>query len=125
MRDLISASIAAISRYSPASSSCRSGHHLDVLHVLAGDLGDRDVEDVEVLLPDQVQQQVERALERLQEHLQRVGRDVQVARQLGDRLALDDRERHLRLLRRQLGCERLRLQLRAGVLDQFQFGLHR
>ena len=77
----------------------------------------------EVLLPDQVQQQVERALERLEEHLQRVGRDVQVARQLGDRLALDDGERHLRLLRRQLGRERLCIQLRAGVLHQFEFGL--
>ena len=82
MRDLISASIAAISRYSPASSSCRSAITLDVLHVLARDLGDRDVEDVEVLAADQVQQQVERAFERLQEHLQRIRRDVQVARQL-------------------------------------------
>jgi hypothetical protein len=33
---------------------------------LLGDLGDRDVEDVDVLLADQVQQQVERAVEALQ-----------------------------------------------------------
>jgi hypothetical protein len=31
-------------------------HELDVLHVLARNLGDRDVENVEVLPPDQVQQ---------------------------------------------------------------------
>ena len=101
------------------------GHQLDVLHVLARDLGDRDVEDVEVLLADQVQQQVERTLERLQEHLQRIGRDVEIARQLGHRLAFDDGERHLRLLRRRFGDECLGLELRAGVLDELQFRLHR
>ena len=79
------------------------GHQLDVLHVLARDLGDRDVEDVEVLPADQVQQQVERTFERFEEHLQRLRRDVQIARQLRDRLAVDDGERHLRLLRRRLG----------------------
>ena len=97
MRDLISASIAAISRYSPASSSSQLLHELDVLHVLARDLRDRDVEDVEVLAPDQVQQQVERPLERLEEYLERLRRDVEVARQLRDRLAFHDRERHFPL----------------------------
>jgi hypothetical protein len=31
-------------------------HQIDVLHVLARNLGERDVEDVEVLPPDQVEQ---------------------------------------------------------------------
>ena len=49
MRDLISASSAAITRYSAARSHCSARHQLDVLHVLARDLGDLDVEDIEVL----------------------------------------------------------------------------
>ena len=72
-------------------------HQLDVARVLAGDLGDRNVEDVEILPPDQIQQQIERALEGLEEHLERLRRDVQVARQLGDGLALHHRERHFGL----------------------------
>jgi hypothetical protein len=40
---------------------------------------DRDIEDVQVLLADQVQQQVERAFEGFEENLQRVRRDVQIA----------------------------------------------
>ena len=82
MRDLISASMAAISRYSPAKLQVQLLHELDVLHVLARDVRDRDVEDVEVLAPDQVEEQVERALERLEEHLERLRRDVEVARHL-------------------------------------------
>ena len=74
-------------------------HELDVRDVLARDLGDRDVEDVEVLPADEVEQQIERAFERLEEHLERVRRNVEVARQLGDRLAFDDGERHLALAR--------------------------
>ena len=97
MRDLISASIAAISRYSPASSSCSSFITLDVVDVLPGDLGDRDIEDVEVLAADQIEQQVERPLEGLEENLQRVGRNVEVPRQFGDGLALDDGKRHFAL----------------------------
>ena len=73
-------------------------HQLDVLHVLARDLGDRDVEDVEVLPADQVQQQVERTFERLEEHLERLRRDVEILRHLGDGLAIDDGERHFHLL---------------------------
>ena len=48
---------------------------------------------------DQIEEQVERPLEGLEEHLQRVGRDVQVVRQLRHRLAVDHGKRHLRLLR--------------------------
>src|SRR6185503_17226263 len=70
------------------------GHEPDVFHVLPGDVGDRDVEDVEVLPPDHVQQQVERSLERVEEYLQRLRRDVQILGQLRDGLAIDDREWH-------------------------------
>ena len=100
-----------------------AAHHVDVRHVLARDLGDRDVEDVEVLAADQVQQQVERAFERLEEHLQRIRRDVQVVRHLRDRLALDDGKRHLGLLVR-LGHVRLgRWLLPQPAFDQPESGL--
>ena len=59
----------------------------------------RNIEHVEILAPDQVQQQVERALEGLEKDLERLRRDVQIARQLRDRLAIDDGERHLHLFR--------------------------
>lgn len=72
-------------------------HQLDVLHVLAGDLRQRDIEHIQVLAPDQVQQQIERALEGIQEHLERLRRYVQVLRQLRERLAIDHGERHLDL----------------------------
>jgi hypothetical protein len=75
-------------------------HHFDVVHVLPGDLGDRDVQDVQVLAADQVEQQVERAFEGLQDDFQRVRRDVQVLRHLQHRLAQDHRQRHFLLLGR-------------------------
>src|SRR2546422_578103 len=64
-------------------------HDLDVLEVLARERRHRDVEDVEVFLADQVQQQVERPFEGLENHLEGIGRDVEVARQLDDRLAVE------------------------------------
>ena len=73
-------------------------HRLDVGDVLAGYLGDRDVEDVEVLAADQVQQQVERAFERIEDDLQRIGRDVEILRDLQHRLAKHHRQRHFMLL---------------------------
>ncbi len=73
-------------------------HRLDVVDVLAGDLGDRDVEDVQVLPADQVQQQVERAFEGLEDDFQRIRRDVQVLRDLQHRLAVHHRQRHFLLL---------------------------
>ena len=100
MRDLISAKRRGHHQVLARKLELHLCHQLDVLHVLARDLGDRDVEDVEVLPTDQVQQEIERPFERFEEHLERVRRNVEVARQLGDRLALDDRERHLALRRR-------------------------
>ena len=70
MRDLTSASVAAISRYSPANSSCNYLHQLDVAHVLARDLRDRNIEDVQILPPNQIQQHVERSFERLEKYLE-------------------------------------------------------
>ena len=71
----------------------RASHHLDVAQVLARELRHRDVEHVDVLLADEVEQQVERPLERLEEDLERLRRDVEVVRQLVERLAVDARER--------------------------------
>jgi hypothetical protein len=63
MRDLMCASVAAMSRYSAAMSRSRSLHQVDVLQVALGDERDGDVEDVELVLLDEVQQEVEGALE--------------------------------------------------------------
>ena len=63
-------------------------HDLDVFEVLARERRHRDVQDVQVFLTDQVQKQIQRPLERLQDHFQRVGRDVEVDRQFDDRLAV-------------------------------------
>jgi hypothetical protein len=65
---------------------------LDIFQVLQGDLGHRDVEDVEVLLADQVEQQVERPFEGVEEDLERIGRDVQVVRHAQQRLAVQARD---------------------------------
>ena len=92
MRDLISISMAAISRYSAASSRLCDADLVDVLQVLQRDLRHRDVEDVEVLLADQVQQQVQRPFEGFEEDFQRIGRDVQVVRQRKQRLAVQARQ---------------------------------
>jgi hypothetical protein len=62
MRDLISASIAAMSRYSAASSKLHGVHELDVLHVLFRNVRHVDIEDVQILTPDEVEQQIQRDL---------------------------------------------------------------
>src|SRR5690606_14873446 len=54
-----------------------------------------NVEDVDVLLADQVQQQVERTFEGLEENLQRIRRDVQVQRQLVEGFTVDQRQPQL------------------------------
>jgi len=53
-------------------------HHLDIFHVLGGDLRQRNVENVEVLPLDEVEQQVQRPLEGVEKDLQRIGRDVEI-----------------------------------------------
>jgi hypothetical protein len=70
---------------------------LDVGHVLPGDLRYRDVQHVEILSPDQVQQQVQRPFKRIEEYFQRVGRDVEVQRHPGVGLTLHHREWHFLL----------------------------
>jgi hypothetical protein len=91
---------------------------VDVGQVLARHVGQRNVQDVEVLLADQVQQQVQRTLEGLEEDLQRVRRDVQVGGHREQRLAVQashgdgvDHRRRLRVGRGRrhvghLGCQR-------------------
>ena len=64
-------------------------HRLDVDHVLLGERRHRDVEHIQVVLADQVQQQIERPLEGLQHHFQRIRRNVQIQRHLHHRFAVD------------------------------------
>jgi hypothetical protein len=75
------------------------------------DRADRDVEDIQILAPDEVEQQIQRPLEGLQDNFKGIRWDVEIARQFGQRLAADQREGHLGLgrLRRcrvghRLGC---------------------
>jgi hypothetical protein len=69
----------------------------------------------------QIQQHVERALEGLEEYLQRLRRDVEIARQLGDGLSFDHGEWHL-ALRGRHGARRRR---RGNFLHQLQLRFHR
>ena len=64
-------------------------HQLDVLQILRGELRHLDVEHVEVVLADEVEQQVERALECLEEHFQCVGGDVEILGDYEDGFAVD------------------------------------
>ena len=90
-----------MSRYSAASSSWFDAHHLDVSHVLPGQLGHRNIQDVQVLTADQIQEQIERPLERLEENLEGIRRNEEVVRKLQDRLTthFPDRRRVLALSR--------------------------
>ena len=106
--------VAIISGGQLAQFQAQVVHQFDVVDVLARDLGDRDVENVEVLAPDQVQQQVERAFERLEDDFERVRRNVQILRHLQDRLPAHDRQRHFLLLRRR--CED------GGAIRRFRCG---
>ena len=79
------ASVAAITRNSPAMSRLSSCIRREVLEVLLGDQRDGDVEDVELVLADQVQQQVERPLEvgqRDAEGVARRERSIELAQRL-------------------------------------------
>ena len=59
-------SVAAITRNSLATSRLSSCIRSRYCEVLLGDERDRDVVDVDLVLLDQVHEQIERALERLQ-----------------------------------------------------------
>ena len=85
------------------------------------DFGDRNIEDVEILPPDQVQQHVERALEGLEKYLESLRRDVQIPRHLRDRLTLHHGERHLGLRRRRYR----RRGGRRGIRHKREFRSHR
>ena len=74
-------------------------HQFNVSHVLFGDPGDGYVEDVQVLALDEIQQQVEGAGKGLQEHLQRVRRDIKVLGDLAQGNALHYGKRHFLLQR--------------------------
>ena len=80
-------------------------HRLDVFEVLRRERRHRNVEHVEIGLADQVQQQIQRSLESFEDHLQRVGRNIQVFGEFEQGLAVDAREhiqRHGRVDRRQV-----------------------
>ena len=73
-------SVAAITRNSPATSRFSSCISCDRVEVLLRDQRDRDVVDVHLVLPDEVQQQIERPLEvRSSLTGKRVGRRLEVA----------------------------------------------
>ena len=75
-------------------------HRLDVVDVLAGDLCHRYVENFQILPADQVQQQVQRAFKRVKDDFQSVRRNIQVLRNLQQRLPVHHRQRHFLLSRR-------------------------
>jgi hypothetical protein len=65
-------------------------HQIDVFHILTGNLGDRDIQDIQIVLADQIKQEIKGPLEGFQDHFQRVGRDEQVFRPLGQRRTRND-----------------------------------
>ena len=56
-----------------------------------------DIENVEVLPTDEIEQQIERTFERLEEQIQRVRRDVEILGQISDRREFYNGERNLYL----------------------------
>ena len=103
----------------PGELEAQLPHELHVFHILPGDLRNGNVQDVEVLTADEIEEEVEGAFECLEEYLQRVGRNVEIARQLGDRRAVHECKRHL-LLGRCRGAHCIRGRRRGG-----SFPLHR
>jgi len=60
-------------------------HQRDRVQILRGDQGDRDVVDVELVLPDQVQQQIQRPFEVRQLDREGVGRRLEFGMRFGHR----------------------------------------
>ena len=73
-------------------------HQFDVVDVLTRDLGNRDVENIEILPADQIEQQVQRSLECFENDFQRIRRNVEILRHLQHRLSTHQRQRHFLLL---------------------------
>ena len=48
------------------------------MHVLPGNFGNRNIQNVQILAPDQVQQEIQRSLEGFQDHFQRIRRDIEI-----------------------------------------------
>ena len=61
-------------------------HLGNIVQILLGNLHHRNIEDIDILLADKVQQQIQRPLEAAQHHLQRIRRNKQILRHIGDRL---------------------------------------
>ena len=70
-------------------------HQLDIAHVLTSDFRDRDIENIDVLLADQIEQQIQRSLECLKEDLERIWGDIEILRQVIESLAVDKRQPQL------------------------------
>jgi len=75
----------------------------DIADVLPGDFCNRNVEYVEVLSPNQVQQEIQRSLECVQKNFQRIGRDIQVIRQFQQRFPAHGGKCHFGLFLGRLG----------------------
>ena len=69
-----------------------------VRHILARDLGNGNVEDVQILAFDEVEQQIQRSLEGFEKHLQGIGRNVEIVGQLSEWCPLNNGERDLFLI---------------------------
>ena len=62
-------------------------HLRDIVQILLGDFNHRNIQHINVLLADQIKQQIQRALKAVQYHFQGIGRDKQILRHIGNRLA--------------------------------------
>src|SRR5260363_220671 len=64
---------------------------LNILQILARELGHWNIEHIEVLPANQIQQQIERPLKGFKKNFKRIGRNIEIARQLKERLAVQTR----------------------------------
>ena len=70
---------------------------------MLGDLRNIDIKNVEVLATNQIQQQIKRPFEGVEEHLKRLRGDVKIFGKFCDRFSPNHREGHLSLLRPNCG----------------------
>src|SRR5260363_186437 len=64
---------------------------LNILQILARELGHWNIEHIEVLPANQIQQQIERPLKGFKKNFKRIERNIEIARQLKERLAVQTR----------------------------------